>query len=88
MIVGTQQMSLLPVTSEEFLELANATLSAETLERRAVEQARLAQQRTASMEMSPQELYQIYARLAEQAQQTRVPVDLAAIWQTLRESRY
>jgi hypothetical protein len=40
------------------------------------------------MEMPPQELYQIYARLAEQAQLTRVPVDLAAIWQTLCESRY
>jgi hypothetical protein len=88
MIVGTQQMSLLPVTPEEFLELANETLSAETLERRAMERARSTQQRTASMEMPPQELYQIYARLAEQAQQTSVPVDLAAIWQTLRESRY
>jgi superfamily II DNA/RNA helicase len=80
MIVGTQQMSLLPVTPEEFSALADATLSAETLERRAMERARSAQQRTASMEMSPQELYQIYARLAEQAQQTRAPVDLAAIW--------
>jgi superfamily II DNA/RNA helicase len=67
-IVGTQQMSLLPVTPEEFSELANATLSTETLERRAMERARLAQQRAASMEMSPQELYQIYVRLAEQAQ--------------------
>jgi hypothetical protein len=88
MIVGTQQMSLLPVTPEEFSELANETLSAETLERRAIERARSAQQRTASMEMPPQELYQIYARLAEQAQQTRVPIDLAAVWQTLCESRY
>ena len=87
-IVGTQQMSLLPVTPEEFSDLANETLSAETLERRAMERARLAQQRTASMEIAPQELYQIYARLAEQAQQTRAPVDLAAIWQTLCESRY
>jgi hypothetical protein len=48
MIVGTQQMSLLPVTPEEFLELANEPLSAETLERRARERARSAQQRTAS----------------------------------------
>jgi len=42
----------------------------------------------ASMEMPPQELYQIYVRLTEGAQQTRAPVDLAAIWQTLCESRY
>jgi hypothetical protein len=32
------------------------------------------------MEMPPQELYQVYARLAEQVTQTHVPVDLAAIW--------
>ena len=87
-IVGTQQMSLLPVMPEEFLELANATLSAETPERRALERVRSAEQRSASMEIAPQELYQIYARLTAQAQQTRAPVDLAAIWQTLCESRY
>jgi Helicase conserved C-terminal domain len=87
-IVGTQQMSLLSVTPEEFLDLANATISAETLERRALERTRSAQQRSASMEIAPQELYQIYARLTEQAQQTRAPVDLGAIWQTLCESRY
>jgi hypothetical protein len=45
MIIGTQQMSLLPVTPEEFLDLADGTLSAETLERRAIERARSAQQR-------------------------------------------
>jgi hypothetical protein len=39
MIVGTQQMSRLPVTPEEFLELANETLRAEALERRAMERA-------------------------------------------------
>ena len=87
-IVGTQQMSLLPVTPEEFIDLANTTISAETLERRALERTRLAQQRSASMEIAPEELYQIYARLTEQAQQTRAPVDLGAIWQTLCESRY
>ena len=87
-IVGTQQMSLLPVMPAEFLELANATLSAETPERRALERVRSAEQRSASMEIAPQELYQIYARLTAQAQQTRAPVDLAAIWQTLCESRY
>jgi helicase-like protein len=88
MIVGTQQLSLLPVTPEEFAKLADKTLSAEALQRQAMKRAEAARQRTESMEMSPQELYQIYARLAEQANQTPAPVDLAAIWQTLCESTY
>jgi helicase-like protein/SNF2 domain-containing protein len=87
-IVGTQQMSLLPVTPDEFAKLADKTLSAETLQRQAMERAHEARQRTDSMEMSPEELYQIYERLAEQANQTPAPVDLEAIWQTLRNSIY
>ena len=88
MIVGTQQMSLLPITPEEFLGLANVTLTADMLERRAMERARSAEQRSASMEIAPEELSLIYARLTAQAQQTRAPVDLGAIWQTLCESCY
>jgi hypothetical protein len=87
-IVGTQQISLLPVTQEEFLELAQKTLSEAELERRAKERARQARQRTDSMEMRPQELYQIYMRLAEQASQTPPPVDLETIWDTLSRSAY
>jgi hypothetical protein len=87
-IVGTQQMSLLPVTPDEFAQLAGKTLSAEALQRQAMKRAEAARQRTDSMEMSPQELYQIYERLAEQANQTPAPVDLPAIWQTLCDSSY
>jgi hypothetical protein len=87
-IVGTQQMSLLPVTPEEFAKLAGKTLSAEALQRQAMQRAQAARQRTDSMEMSPQELYQIYERLAEQASRTPAPVDLEAIWQTLHDSIY
>jgi hypothetical protein len=88
MIVGTQQLSLLPVTPEEFAKLADKTLSAEALQRQAMKRAEAARQRTESMEMSPLELYQIYERLAEQTNQTPTPVDIAAIWQTLCESTY
>jgi Helicase conserved C-terminal domain len=87
-IVGTQQMSLLPVTPDEFAQLAGRTLSAEALQRQAMKRAEAVRQRTDSMEMSPQELYQIYERLAEQANQTPAPVDIPAIWQTLRDSSY
>jgi hypothetical protein len=69
-IVGTQQISLLPATQEEFLELAPKTLS------------------EAEMEMRPQELYQMYVRLEEQAGRTPPPVDLEIIWETLSCSAY
>jgi superfamily II DNA or RNA helicase len=85
-IVGMQQLSLLPVTHDEFLELAQKTLSEAELERRAGERVRLARQRTASMEIPPQELYQMYLRLAEQADLAPPPVDLEAIWETLSRS--
>lgn len=87
-IVGTQQISLLPVTHEEFLALAEKTLSEAELARRASERVRLARQRTASMEMPPQELFQMYRRLEEQADQTPPPVDLETIWETLSRSAY
>ena len=38
--------------------------------------------------MSPEELYRVYERLAKQAARTPAPVDLEAIWQTLRDSAY
>jgi hypothetical protein len=87
-IVGTQQMSLLPVTPEEFAKLADKNLSAEALQRQAMKRAQAARQRTESMERTPQELYQIYGRLAGQANQAPAPVDLEAIWQTLHVSIY
>ena len=59
-IVGTQQLSLLPVTREEFQQLADKALTETELERRARERALLARRRTASMEMSPQDLYHTY----------------------------
>jgi superfamily II DNA or RNA helicase len=87
-IIGTQQLSLLPVTPDEFAKLADKTLSPEALERQAMQRAEAARQRTDSMELSAQELYQIYGRLAEQANQIPASVDLEAIWQTLRDSSY
>jgi superfamily II DNA/RNA helicase len=53
-IVGTQQMSLLPVTPEEFAQLADKTLNPEALEREAIKRAKAARQRTASMETTPE----------------------------------
>jgi hypothetical protein len=87
-IVGTQQLSLLPVTRDEFQQLAAQTLTATELEKQAHERAMLAQRRTASMEMSPRDLYQTYLRLEQQTDQKPIPVDLDLIWETLTHSAY
>jgi superfamily II DNA or RNA helicase len=87
-IVGTQQLSLLPVTREEFQQLADKTLTETELEQRATERAQLARHRTASMEMPPQDLYSTYLRLEQERGHTRLPVDLDTLWETLAQSAY
>jgi superfamily II DNA/RNA helicase len=87
-IVGTQQLSLLPVTREEFQQLADKTLTATELEQRATERALWARHRTASMEMPPQDLYSTYLRLEQQRNHTPLPVDLDTLWETLAQSAY
>jgi hypothetical protein len=87
-IVGTQQISMLPVTLEEFQELAEGRLNEAELERRAKERVTLFKQRTASMELPPSDLYEIYARLGHNGPSRALPVNLDMIWKTLVESRY
>jgi hypothetical protein len=86
-VVGTQQLSLLPVTPEEFRALAEGELSADELTTVALERARLAEQRAAGMETPAPELYESYRRL-EEADACRAPVDLDAVWHTLSDSDY
>jgi hypothetical protein len=86
-VVGSQQIALLPVTLEEFQQLADGTLSEQELEQHARQRLREYQQRAAAMEIRPEDLYEIYLRLTEDGRHLP-PVDLDAIWTTLRESEY
>jgi hypothetical protein len=88
MIVGTQQVSLLPVEPEDFRQLAEGTLTPEELEARALERLKLQRQQTEAMEISPHEMYGIYMRLGETESFAAAPADLRAIWEALSESRY
>jgi superfamily II DNA/RNA helicase len=86
-VVGTQQLSLLPVTQEEFRQLAEGELTESQLTHTALERAQLQRRRTQSMEIPARELYDMYVRLAEQAKQ-KPPVDLDAIWHAFSHSGY
>lgn len=85
-IVGTQQVSLLPVTPEDFQQLAEGKLTPERLEARARERIELQRKQTESMEISPRDLYDIYMRTARAS--TAPPVNLAAIWEAISRSQY
>lgn len=87
-VVGAQQLSLLPVTREEFQLLAERRLAPEALEAIALERARRIRQRTASMEIPPRDLYDIYTRQSREFGRARPPVDLEAIWEALVSSDY
>jgi hypothetical protein len=88
LIVGTQQLSLLPVNQEEFAQLADGTLGEQELEQRARERAEQARQRTASMEIPAKDLYTLYTRLEQRTEQRQVPLHLDAIWDAFSKSQY
>lgn len=88
MIVGTQQISLLPVEPEDFRKLAEGELTPEELEGEAGKKIEEQRKRTEGMEMHPEELYEIYMRMTRDGDYQRTPVDLDKIWETLCGSRY
>jgi hypothetical protein len=86
MIVGTQQVSLLPVTPEDFQKLAEGLLTFEELVAGARERIDIQRKQTESMEINPRDLYEIYMRLART--NDSAPVNLAAIREALGGSQY
>ncbi|MBC7077514.1 MAG: helicase, partial [Synergistales bacterium] len=88
MIVGTQQLSLLPVEPEDFRQLAEGTLTPEQLEARARERIEQQRKHSESMEMPPRALYETYMRMEQSGRQQDPPVNLPAIWETLSASKY
>ncbi|MBW1961242.1 MAG: DEAD/DEAH box helicase family protein [Deltaproteobacteria bacterium] len=87
-IVGPQQVSMLPVTREEFNDLAERKLTPEQLESRAKERIKLQRRQTESMEIPPEDLYEIYMRLKDENTAASAPVTLDSIWESLAESTF
>jgi len=87
-VVGQQQVSMLPVTPEEFRDLADRTLTPEALEARALIRLENQKQREASMQMPPKEMHDIYVRLSKAAAQEPIPVTLEQIGEALYESSH
>ncbi|UWE04240.1 helicase-related protein [Laceyella sacchari] len=88
LIVGTQQLALLPVDPQDFQELAQGTLTPEELEYRIRERIEEQRKHLAYMEINPKDLYEIYKNMNGFHRRWQAPIDLQSIWSTLTESRY
>lgn len=87
-VVGSQQVSMLPVRVEEFEQLAEGTLTPEALEREVLQRLRRQKERSARMEIPARDLYDIYLKMSQQAREVPLPADMDAISRTLLESAY
>ena len=87
-VVGVQQVSMLPVTEEEFSGLAAGTLKEETLLKRAKERIKIRQERTGSMEIPARDLYETYLRIQDRHEKNPPPVTLDDIWDAITGSKY
>ncbi len=85
-VVGDQQVSLLPVTEEDFRQLATGQVTEAQLEAEARQRIAVSQQRIRETELSGQEIYEIYQRLAQTHAAERLPATLDGIWTVLNES--
>ena len=88
LIVGAQQISLLPVTQEEFHKLHTGELTPEELEAQSIQRLKRQREAAASMEMRAQDMYQMYSRMSEQMRACQYPASTDDLWNCLISSEY
>lgn len=72
-VVGTQQISMLPVTMEEFRELEDGKMTLDELERISKEKLRRQMESTESMEIPADEMYDMYKKQSRYMKQIAIP---------------
>ena len=88
LIVGAQQISLLPVTQEEFRKLHTGEMTPEELETQSIQRLKKQKEANASMEMSAEDMYQMYSRMSEQMRSHTYPASVDDLWTCLTRSEY
>ncbi|MBP8198037.1 MAG: hypothetical protein KAX64_05695 [Chromatiaceae bacterium] len=76
------------VTEEDFRRLAEGEITEKALEQEALARVTLTQQRIRETELTGQEVYEIYERLAQQEADQPLPATLEGIWRVLTHSVY
>lgn len=87
-VVGEQQLSMLPVTEEDFRRLADGEITEQALEKQALERVAVTQRRIRETELTGQEIYDIYRRMAQRDAGQRLPATLDDTWDVLTSSKY
>ena len=88
LIVGAQQISLLPVTQEEFRKLQTGEMTPEELETLSIQRLKKQKEANARMEMSAEDMYQMYSRMSEQMRSHTYPASVDDLWTCLTKSVY
>ena len=87
-VVGTQQMSMLPVTSSEFRQLAEGKITIEQLEKSSKEKLKQQREATEAMEISAPEMYDMYRRQSEHMKEAGIPARVSDIKDAMFSSPY
>ena len=87
-IVGTQQVSMLPVTPDDFRKLQSEELSLDELTKEAEKKLEEEKKQVASMEISAQDIYDIYDKLSKNAKQKTLPATVEDMWDAFSNSSY
>ena len=84
--VGAQQTILLPVMPNDLRLLAAKEITRDQLEQRVKQRLQQAQERAQAMEMTPEELYSVYAVLDEEMAAEQLPISLEQMYGALASS--
>ncbi|EIC28476.1 helicase-related protein [Methylomicrobium album] len=88
LVVGAQQFSMLPVTTDEFRALADGTMTEKQVEQFAMERAVRQKQNNRLIEVPVEEMFNVYVRLSQAYRQQALPATLSDIWDVLTQSDY
>jgi hypothetical protein len=88
LVVGAQQYSMLPVTTEEFRALVDGTMSEKQVEQAAMERATRQKQNNRLIEVPVEEMFNVYVRLSQTYRQQSLPASLNEIWDVFTQSDY
>ena len=87
-VVGTQQISMLPVSAKQFQELHSGEISLDTLTEESVRTLSAQKEAVAKMEMSAEDMYQMYKRMSANAKDIEYPASIDSIWSAIAKSPY
>jgi len=85
-VVGDQQVSMLPVTEDDFRRLAAGEVTEAALEAEARQRIASSRQRIRETELTGQEVYAIYQRLEQAHAAEQLPATLDGLWGVLTGS--